>query len=544
MRRALLRRTAGERGFSLIEVMVALTLLTIVAAAAIPLLLSAASAARTSKYVTQSKSLAQQRVEQMRNLPFHVDAAPSYPRVDLLDLYFPDLSASSGTTIKTVTSGLVTTQTRLPGEPTTGTFYRRVITNLGTDFAKFRQVVATQYLDKSRKVIAPDATYNRLAEGFDVPPSQFVGITVLTAYEKSNGSMVTYRLFSEIADGRAPTPEMASEARASALRITSEYNGAQLVSEAGIISAEGARANGATASFSAQGGLMFMNPGTTVKGAELVKGGPPDVALSSAVLGRRSILDGDLCTIACFGRTRVDNGYITVAGSLPRVGTSTAPITSGVVRESQGFRYNNGSSSGFDPALALRPGESVVRVTESDETNLARSTAYLDATPNGSGHLVRAVTTTRTELVQLFPTTFTPIGRSVVEVELKSASLSCLAGTGGPVATGAFEATVRYFNWATQTYVTLPTIAQGGTDVLASYDPALIQVGPTQRLSDYISSWSNLTGATTTIDGTSVTSSLEGIVAITTAPTRTGDFASTIGVRIGSLSCYAEDTRP
>lgn len=540
MRRAL-RRGAGERGFSLIEVMVALTLLTVVAAAAIPLLMSAASAARTSKYITQSKSLAQQRVEQMRNLPFHVDAAPSYPRVDLLDLYYPDLTASSGTTISNVTSGLVTTQTRLKGEPTAGAFYRRVITSLGPEFTKFRQVVATQYLDKNRLVITPATGYNRQAEGLDVPPSQFVGVTVITGYLKTPTSTPTYRLFTEIADGRAPAPEISSQARTSALRITSEVGGAQLVSEAGVISAEGARANGATASFSAQGAIMFLNPGTTVKGAELVKGGPPDVALTSASLGRRSLANGDACSMACVGKTRVDDGYITVAGSLPRVGTSTNPVTAGVVRETHGIRFNNDA---MVDALALRLGEPVIRVAENDDPSLALSSAYLDATPNGSGHLVTSATTAKTEVVHLFPTTFTPLGRSVVELELRSSALTCKAGTGGPSATGTFEAVVRYFDWTAQAYVELPLIKNGGTNVLSAYDPTLIQVGPTQRLSDYIGSWSNLTAAETTVTGSSVSATLEGIISITTAPTRTGDPASTIGVRVGSLSCYAEDTRP
>lgn len=537
--RRLLRRPAGDRGFSLIEVMVALTLLTIVAAAAIPLLLSAASASRTSKYITQAKSLAQQRVEQMRNLPFHVDAAPAYPRVDLLDLYYPNLTAASGTTLANATSGYVTTQARLEGEPT-GAFYRTVVTNLGADFTKFRQVIATQYLTKNRGVITPAATYNRQAQGADVPPSQFLGVTVITAYVQSNRT-TTYRVFTEISDARTPTAEIKSQARASALRITSQLAGAQLVTEAGIVSAEGSRANGSTASFSAQGGLMFLNPGESVKGAELVKGAPPDVGTSSASLGRRSLVDGDACAVTCIGKTRVDNGLVSVSGSLPRVGTATAPVTSGVVRETYGMRYSNGADN---VAMALRPGAPIVRVTEADSGDLAIGTAYLDATPNGTGHAVTAAATARTELVQLFQTTFTPVDRGVVEIELRSASLSCLAGTGGPAAAAAYEAVVSYYDWATGSYVTLPAITNGGTNVLSAYDPGTIQVGPTQYLSDYIGSWSSLTGADTTTVGASVTSSLEGIVSITTAPTRAADPSSTIGIRVGSLSCYAEDTRP
>jgi len=544
MRRALSRR-AEDRGFSLVEVMVALSLLTISAAAAVPLLLSAASASRTSKFVTQAKGLAQQRVEQMRNLPYHVDAAPAYPRVDLLDLYYPNLTAASGTTLLNVASGYVTTQTRLAEEPASGPFYRTVVSaaSLGSDFTRFRQVVDVQYLTNTRAPVTPASTYDRQAQGNDVPPSLYVGVTVITGYLKpgSSGTTSTYKLYTQISDSSIAAAEVASQARASALRLTSQLDGGQLVNEAGIVNAEGSRANGASASFSAQGGTMFQNPGVTVTGAELVRGAPPDLGTASATLGRRSLVNGDACTVTCLGVTRVDNGLVSVSGSLPRVGTESAPVTAGVVRDVYGVRFSNAPTLA---TLALRANEPLVFMSEVTGNDLALGTAYLDATANGTGHLAKSVATAKTQLVQMFPTTFTPAGRGVVEVELRSSSLSCLAGTGGPTATGTFEAYVSYYSWATKSYVTLPVIKNGGTDVLSALDPATIQVGPTQFLSDYVGTWSNLTSARTTVAGTSVTSALEGIVSITTVATRTNDPTSTIGVRIGSLSCYAEDTRP
>jgi prepilin-type N-terminal cleavage/methylation domain-containing protein len=542
MRKALSRR-AEDRGFSLVEVMVALSLLTISAAAAVPLLLSAASASRTSKFITQAKGLAQQRVEQMRNLPYHVDATPAYPRVDLLDLYYPNLTAASGSTILNVASGYVTTQTRLAEEPASGPFYRTVVSSLGSDFTRFRQVVAVQYLTNARAPVTPGNTYDRQVQGNDVPPSLYVGVTVITGYLKpgSSGSTPTYKLYTQISDSAIAAAEVASQARASALRLTSQLDGGQLVNEAGIVNAEGSRANGATASFSAQGGVMFQNPGLTVTGAELVRGAPPEVATGSANVGRRSLVNGDACTITCLGVTRVDNGFVSVSGSLPRVGTESAPVTAGVVRDVYGVRFSNAPTLA---TLALRANEPLVFMSEVTGNDLAIGTAYLDATANGAGHLAKSVATAKTQLVQMFPTTFTPAGRGVVEVELRSSSLSCLAGTGGPTATGTFEAYVSYYSWATKSYVTLPVIKNGGTNVLSALNPATIQVGPTQFLSDYVGAWSNLTAASTTVTGSSVTSNLEGIISITTAATRTGDPTSTIGVRIGSLSCYAEDTRP
>ncbi len=84
-----LRRTQGEPGFTLVEVLVAITLLAIVAAGLFPLLITGVRASVAAKYNTQAKNLSNERIEQMRNLTWHV--APSEGQyVDLLDIYFTD----------------------------------------------------------------------------------------------------------------------------------------------------------------------------------------------------------------------------------------------------------------------------------------------------------------------------------------------------------------------------------------------------------------------------------------------------------------------
>src|SRR4051794_11546119 len=76
--------------------MVAITLVSLAAAGSIPLLIVGMKAANTSKLNTQAKNLSQQRMESMRDLPYHVDRQNG-PYVDLLDIYYTNVSATTTT---------------------------------------------------------------------------------------------------------------------------------------------------------------------------------------------------------------------------------------------------------------------------------------------------------------------------------------------------------------------------------------------------------------------------------------------------------------
>src|SRR5947209_7295025 len=83
--------------------MVAIVLLGIAAAAIVPLLVTASAAAGQTRVSTQAKNLAQQRLEAMRDLQFHVDRQNG-PYVDLLYIYYTNLS----TTATSRTRGAIT----------------------------------------------------------------------------------------------------------------------------------------------------------------------------------------------------------------------------------------------------------------------------------------------------------------------------------------------------------------------------------------------------------------------------------------------------
>src|SRR3954466_2420663 len=84
--------------------MVAITLVAIAAGGAIPLLIVGMKAANNSKLQTQAKNLAQQRLESMRDLAFHVDRQNG-PFVDLLDIYYTQVPAVAGIVLTTTRAG-------------------------------------------------------------------------------------------------------------------------------------------------------------------------------------------------------------------------------------------------------------------------------------------------------------------------------------------------------------------------------------------------------------------------------------------------------
>lgn len=548
LRRALDRRRAGDAGFSLVEVLVAFTLFGIAAASTIPLLLSGAKAGQSAKLSTQAKNLAQERVDRMRNLPFHVDAKNG-PYRDLLDTYYRNLVPAGGSTLASATTGYVadTSTARVPGEPTVGAYYRYVVpADPSPAAAGFRQIVATQFLNSRRLPVTPPAaspyTYDSQSlTGNDVPPSQLVGVTVITSWTRL-GQTKTFKLFSEIADAKPAAALIASQARASALRVSSTVDGSQLAAEAGVVNADGALATGSTASVIGQGAVLSLNPGTTVKGAEVVMASPPDASVGTVSSGPRYLNAGTDCTLACVGKTSVRNNAVSVTNGLPVVGAPAAPVTASVIRETVGYRFSNRPNN---PNLLLAAGRPVVSAFSFVGDPLVNGSAYLAATA-GAGHDVRALAAADTEVIRLFETTFTPLGRGVLEIELVKSSLSCSAAAGTSSSLADFSAFVRYYDWANARYVTLPEIRPGAGNVLASYNPATIQVGPGRMLSDYIAGWDSLSAATTTTDPQTraVSASLDGIVQLTTVATRDLDPTSAIAVRVGSLSCYAEDNRP
>ncbi|MDQ3532274.1 MAG: type II secretion system GspH family protein [Actinomycetota bacterium] len=101
------RAETTQKGFTLIEVIVALSIFLITMVGVIPLLVGSVRGASLSRSYTVGKNVALEAMERARGFPYYVDfptqkgytanVAP-FRKVDLLDLYFPNLTAPASNT--------------------------------------------------------------------------------------------------------------------------------------------------------------------------------------------------------------------------------------------------------------------------------------------------------------------------------------------------------------------------------------------------------------------------------------------------------------
>jgi prepilin-type N-terminal cleavage/methylation domain-containing protein len=550
------RRCADEAGFGLVEIMIAMTIFAIVSLSTAPMLIGGLQAGRAAQLNLQGKALAQERVELMRNLPFHV-ARQNGQYLDVLDIYFRDLQP---------TGALAPNDTCNGGRSYDGSTwtYSCAINNLGPDYPGFRQVVRATFLDFQRNTVRPPTSpaYNSQVAGVDAPVSTLLGIAVTTTWSQG-AKQSSYTLRSQIANAQPAESALRASLSTKALSITSSLsNGDVLQLEGGLLDNEGSLTTGSSASLSVVAARAGLSSGLAKTGALLSLTAPP-LAQGNSPTGTGQMLDGT-CALACFSQTSVTgNQDVTVSLGQPQVSTAADPVLGSLRRTGsdtyRGFSYNNASSAELDPQLRLT-GTTVSAGTGST-TEVLSGTGYLDATGTGA-NAVRSAGTVRLPVFQLFPTDFAPQG--VVQVTLDHGSLSCASGGGAGAVVADWAGEVRYWQQTgvdpagapTGSYVShalapganaLPLPEQ--TAVLKA-DPAVSGLAPGDiPLSRWVQSWSALTDPASAVEssGQRSTGKVNGIVSLLSAPTRAAggvvDETSAVNVSVGALSCHAEDNR-
>lgn len=575
---------AGEDGFSVIEILVAFTLLAIVTIGTVPLFVSGMRSSLVSKLDTGGKNLNQERFEQMRTLAFHVDVnsasvpdpakctSPSRtdPRNasgvaecdyrDMLDTYYRSLTLATST----ATGGYVPSGTaRSADEPAIGAFYRFVL-NPVPGYPRYSQTISTQFLTPDRVPVTPGSTYNSQSAGHDFPPTRFVGVTVLTTWTAGN-LQKKFVAFSQIAEGRPAVAAVTMQARATALRITSilpGLTGPQLKLEAGVSSADGALSTGATASTAVESVFAEISGGGGRKAGKAGSAGaPPNFAFSDGGASGDELLQ-DGIVVARFGKTKVRDVKANINSEQPTVGGTDPPVSHSrsLVEDlgnnvNIGFNNRSDSPSPIPQLLASDPAQQMPIFVRDPNNTTSDVTPALGGTwlksEAGGSHRARAGGSASTEHIKIFPTTFAPQG--VVQVRLIDSSLICSANGTASSAVADFAAEVRVwtYNPATGTsgYTTVVAIEDG--QLISPLTAGLLATqvaadGATPiLLSQYIQSWASFTGPSSTsgTSGKSVDRTINGIVSITTQPTRTGVPDSNIGMLVGILSCIAQDNR-
>lgn len=553
-------RGTGERGFTLIEVIVAISLLGIVAASLVPLLIATVRATTVAKANTQARNLGQLRVEQMRNLPFHVDAQNgSY--VDLLDRFYRDLQ----TTSTTVTNDICSSRVYVPAggatsanEPATP-FYRCTIAAIN-GFPLFSQVIDVQFLGASAgnqsgasqappAVVTPAGTYDSQATApADAPASNLVGVTLLTSWKTGTTSHVD-KLYTQIAAQSGAAQSIDLQAGVTAFRVTgtAPLSGAnRQVSLIGpSVTLDGARYSGSTASAVATGALAESETLGRVAGAQRAVAAPPD-ATAGGANGTGASLDSG-CTYACFASSTVSAVGASVASGLPAAGSSTSPVTAQLVNSGgvtgYGFEFSNGADSATRTRLLLGSSSLVRTVGTNNSAAAGTASGYLGAT-SFSPQTVTSSVSASTAAIAIFPTTFAPSG--VLQVTLTAAAATCAVavsgatGTATPTASSSY--TVRY----------LPQNGSAYVDLAAGADLTTIAVGPagsTLKLSDYITSVTRNTAVTSSeSNGRVAKAKYTAALQVRTQGTRElsagiPDPEAQMAVELGIVSCSAEDRR-
>ncbi|MFN2538487.1 MAG: hypothetical protein ABR549_10105, partial [Mycobacteriales bacterium] len=317
----------------MIELMVALTILALVAAGVVPLLISGAKAASAARLHTQAKNQAQQRIETLRDMQFHVDRQNG-PFVDLLDVYYTNLSTTPLSTTRggeTLTGRYVASGGVSP-QPTSGPFYKVTISQLAAD-AKFSQEIDTQFLNTSGAAVPASqfSTYNSQVSGSDNPPTQLVGVTVTTTWTAA-GSAHRFTTYTRISDTRGLTRLVTTQGKAEFARVTSTGpSGNPMTVDLALAEADGSQTTGSTASADLRALFATDGLGNSLSGATGVATSPG--AGGSVTSPVNSVSSGAIgCGWLSAGPTSVTNVTAGTTNGLPQVpsnvgSNATAPAS-------------------------------------------------------------------------------------------------------------------------------------------------------------------------------------------------------------------------
>jgi type II secretory pathway pseudopilin PulG len=577
-----------EDGFTLIEVVIAFALLVVLMVSALPVFIKMLQATAVTKAHTQAKNLAQERLDQMRDLRFHVDRQNG-PFLDLLDIYYTNAnSARPVTTVAagsgTLTGQYVVTAAAAGGEPA-APFYR-VTTGAIPGATGFSQTIDTQFLSADGSAV-PAArfqdVYDSQVVGRDQSPSLMVGVTVITTWTYA-GRVKTFRTYTRVTDGRPQAPVIQSQGRAVALDITS--NGADtstLELQAGLAKVDGAQSSGSSVSSYVTGALATRT-GTAPVSGKVSQFALPSTAATTTGSGLEQQAGGS-CSWWGFGKTDTSNVTGDVSAGLPKAPANVDAATpfntaSGYITANSGggcglLSYDNTAGGGIARAGITPVGFEMgatpyVRVNDVTGGNAASITGkgYVTSNPlptspqqTKAGAAVGMVAG-----VTLFPnnpeSTFNSIlgTKGLVGAILDQGSVDCVSGTSGVDGTIVGKYTLRVFWWgkgpadaaarwhlARWTYdssvnvAPVPTVGAG----YDTWDPTNTYLNNGLQLSSLVQG-----PATPSVVKSGANNGLRGfptgIFTLTTAPTLLNESSpgfSAINVQLGQLSCVADDQR-
>jgi prepilin-type N-terminal cleavage/methylation domain-containing protein len=187
----------GERGFTLIEIAVSLGLFAVVMLSLTLLFDTSLETAARTRFDETAKTVAQRKLEEVRSLPFHIPQTNETGDVDVLDLYFPNLTGT----------------TSIPGatgayDSTANVWTFTTTENMTVDGRQFRVQTAAQFVlpldNGALQPLAPLPGYNSNAANVDEPASDSLRavVTVSRATGGQSRSVSLQTVIAEAADDR------------------------------------------------------------------------------------------------------------------------------------------------------------------------------------------------------------------------------------------------------------------------------------------------------------------------------------------------------
>lgn len=562
-----------------------MTLLVVLLVAALPMFLSMIRGTVVTRQQTQAKNLSQERMEQVRDLRYHVDRQNG-PFLDLLDIYYTNANAASPVTTVTVggdtlTGRYVATGGGTGGEPTAP--YYRVQTSSLAGATGFSQVIATQFLEPDGRTVVPASRYQGTSTsgydsqvvGRDAPPTLMLGVTVVTRWLQ-DGVQKTLRTYTTVTETRPEAPLIQSQARSTAVDVSSTAaDGTTLQLQGGIASLDGAQSSGSSVAGYVAGALARRTGVPVVEGQNSRFQLPGQPVATSTSTSPVTPLD---CSWYGFGRSEVANvtaGIITGLPKAPANVDAATPknVVTGRLADNAGnacgvLSFTNVVGAGVvrSDAVGVRMGPSPLAFMPDSggSANSVTADAYVTATdllanPQRTQSGARS---TMVRPIRLFPNSpdnprSTSADYGLVTAQVTGASVDCLSGSGASIGTVAsrYTATLRWWgrsatettarwhaaSWQYDTSTgTVPVLTPGSE----TWDPTTVFLSDGQPLSNLVTAQPPATadeGGATGLRGFS-----DGILTLSTASTlstETMPGSSAITVRLGQLTCAADDQR-
>ena len=432
-----MRILRSSKGMSLVEVLVAIMVFTIVTLGVIPLLASSIRGSNTSRAGTVGKNIVVEAMERARGLPFFVSHAADDSDVDLLDFYYPSSAGASGG-VYTVNCPSGTTDPACPGDIPDD--YSLTFRTAFVDPEDTTRGTCTSSFAPGGCVTA--SNYDSNDDNLDTPPRQIVHMSILGTWTVVGGRSRTFEVESLIGRRRSARAKLDGKATVDyVVRVLTSFNDAEQGRSLGAIGGNAAtRIETKTASIADQsvdaGVLTLVDPAAAdadiavpVEGASRVVSAPPADGPQAGGSSEPGVLvldlDGDGTPEELAGLDETHVGQPSPQGIL------AASIAGELPNASGGFSYGVGplnlwadnphAARGATSVHKLNPAQKIVFLRPAGFDTLAGYTTADTQAPTGSGLTMEAHA--EFDSLHLFPTTFAPEG--VIQIKDFEADVSC-----------------------------------------------------------------------------------------------------------------------